>query len=126
MDSKLNDWASRYGDSIEFQRLEFDESVPFAMQVQQSAECSILFGVHGAGLGHMIWMESGAQVIEIGNHMGCETYYKSMAKWYGHLYTCFSELEGYKIKYDRNQVYHFLNVTLLLNVLDEAIVSHHI
>ncbi|KAL7543739.1 hypothetical protein ACHAXR_013026 [Thalassiosira sp. AJA248-18] len=125
MDKKLDDWATAgHGDaSIEFRRLEFNENVPFAAQVQRSSECSILFGTHGAGLGHMIWMESGSHIVEIGNHMVCETYYKSMSVWYGHEYTCFSELDGHKITHDKNQVYHSLNVTLLLNVLDDAIDS---
>jgi len=125
MEKKFDDWASGYGDSIEFRRLEFDENVPFASQAEKTYECSVLFGNHGAGLGHMIWMESGAQIIEIGNYMACETYYKSMAVWYGHDYTCFSELDGHKIKHDKNQVYQSLNVTLLLNVLDDAIALHH-
>ncbi len=121
LDKRLDDWANRHGKEIEFHRLEFDEMTPFSMQVELSSQCNLLFGTHGAGLGHMLWMESGSQIVEIGNHMTCETYYKSMASWYGHEYTCFSEVDGHEIRHDKNQVYHSLNVTLLLNVLDDMV-----
>ena len=62
-------------------------------------------------------------MIEIGGTVGCELYYRAMASWYGHHYTCFSDLVGHGVKLDEREVYQSLNMTLLLDVLDDAIKS---
>lgn len=117
----LDIWAAKH--NVDFKRLVFDDKVPFSEQIEQTASCSILFGTHGAGFGHLIWMQSGARVIEIGGTVGCELYYRAMASWYGHHYTCFSDLVGHGVKLDEREVYQSLNMTLLLDVLDDAIKS---
>mmetsp|Transcript_11685 Transcript_11685/g.25274 ORF Transcript_11685/g.25274 Transcript_11685/m.25274 type:complete len:88 (+) Transcript_11685:620-883(+) len=66
-DHKLedDDWASGRGDFVQFRRLEFDESFPFATQVEQAAECTMRhpiwsswsrIGTHDmdGGAGHML------------------------------------------------------------------------
>ena len=60
-------------------------------------------------------MERGSQV----RFMTFETYYRSMASWYGHEYTRFSELDGHRVPHDKDQMYHSLNV----NLLDDAITA---
>ena len=114
--------ATKHARSIEFKRLEFDkDNVPFSKQIYETMHCNVLFGPHGAGFGHLIWMKSGVRVIEIGGETGCESYYRAMSLWYGHYYTCLSDLQGNEIKINEKEVYESLNLTLLLNVLDETV-----
>ena len=110
--------------SIDFKRLEFDrDNVPFSKQINETVHCNVLFGPHGAGFGHLIWMESGVRVIEIGGETGCESYYRAMSLWYGHYYTCFSDIYGHEIKISGKEVYESLNITLLVNVIDGAVAA---
>jgi hypothetical protein len=117
----LDTWAAKHSHVIEFKRLAFDDSISFSEQIEKTSSCSILFGTHGAGFGHMIWMQSGASVIEIGSASGCELYYRSMASWYGHDYICFSDLDGHGVKLDEGEVYQSLNMSLFLEVLNNAV-----
>ena len=121
VEDSLDAWADGKRGLVNFERLEFTEQVPFANQVERARQCDILFGPHGAGLGHQIWMGSGGRVIEWGDDKKCSDYYGAMASWYGHSYTCLSEIEGHGTTIDKNQVYHSFNVTLLLEVLDDAV-----
>jgi hypothetical protein len=117
----LDTWAAKHSATIKFKRLSFDDSIPFSEQIEKTSSCSILFGTHGAGLGHMLWMRSGASVIEIGGKFGCELYYRAMTSWYGHDYICFSDLDGHGVKLDGGEVYQSLNMSLLLEVLENAV-----
>ncbi|KAL3805424.1 hypothetical protein ACHAWO_006228 [Cyclotella atomus] len=117
----LDTWAVKHSATIKFKRLSFDDSIPFSEQIEKTSSCSILFGTHGAGLGHMLWMRSGASVIEIGGKFGCELYYRAMTSWYDHDYICFSDLDGHGVKLDGGEVYQSLNMSLLLEVLENAV-----
>ena len=119
VENALDTWAMEHTRTFEFKRLEFDTKVSFLDQIRNITQCSILFGPHGAGLGHMIWMESGAHVIEIGGETHCQLYYGAMASWYGHHYICVSELNGHGIQLNRMEIYQSLNVSLLIDVLSE-------
>ena len=83
-DRQLEEWSRLRADFLDLRRLEFDESVPFAAQARASHGCSVLFGMHGTGLAHVLWMESGSSVAEAGNPSSCETYYRGMVSWYDH------------------------------------------
>jgi hypothetical protein len=120
-EGELDLWAERNQLLFTFQRLEFDESVSFSQQVNKSRHCDTLFGPHGAGLGHMIWMKRGGRIIEFGTADGCAKYYRAMANWYGHSYTCFSDIGESGISIDNGGVYQSLNVTLLLKLLDDSV-----
>eukprot|EP00956_Cyclotella_meneghiniana_P005836 scaffold7611_cov47-Cyclotella_meneghiniana.AAC.4 len=62
----LDTWATKHARSIEFKRLEFDkDNVPFSKQIDETTHCNVLFGPHGAGFGHLIWMKSGVRGHEI-------------------------------------------------------------
>ena len=121
VEGALRDWAHRNEDVLELSVLEFDETVPFTQQIEGSRRCSILFGPHGAGLGHQIWRTPGLHVIEFGTEpTKCLTYFGAMAAWYGHTYKCFNELPRNNVKVSgKPPVFQSLNVTLLLDVLDQ-------
>jgi len=122
VEGAIDTWAKRNDGLVAFDRLEFDENVPFEEQVERSRQCSVLFGPHGAGLGHMLWMESGGSVIEIGDKSECAAYFGEMASWYGHSYTCLSEFNGHGISQSqKGGIYQSLNVPLLLKVLDGVV-----
>lgn len=121
VEEALESWAKNNAALIDFDKLEFDEKVPFAKQVERSSRCSVLFGTHGAGLGHQVWMPRGGRILEIGSDAKCHGYYEKMASWYGHFYTCISELKGHGVSIDKAEVYQSLNVTFLLTVLDNAV-----
>lgn len=116
VESALDKWALSMKDTVLFDKLEFTEQVPFEEQWARGRQCSILFGPHGAGLGHMIWMPAGGHVIEFGSEFHdseCNTYFGAQASWYRHHYTCFSELTGHNISL-KNNMYQSMNVTLCL------------
>ena len=114
IESSLLDWAAQKG--VEYFQLEFDEKIPFAEQVRQTKDCNVLFGPHGAGLGHQIWMTRGF-VIEFGDEKSCANYYSSMATWYGHKYVCFSEFPPNGIRIVGG-IYQSFNVSALIHILD--------
>lgn len=121
IESSLLDWAAQ-NDRIEYLQLEFDDNVPFVEQVTQTKDCNALFGPHGAGLGHQIWMERGF-IIEFGDEKSCPGgYYSSMATWYGHKYFCFSEDPQNGISFGpKDQIYHSFNVSALLDLLNKVV-----
>jgi len=63
------------------------EDLTFAEQVRLSANCTVIAGLHGAGLTHMLWMPPGGRVIEIrakgDSHNNC---YYGLASDLGHKY----------------------------------------
>mmetsp|Transcript_3929 Transcript_3929/g.8303 ORF Transcript_3929/g.8303 Transcript_3929/m.8303 type:complete len:506 (+) Transcript_3929:165-1682(+) len=121
IEGSIDSWARRQNsDKVSFHRLEFDESVPFEMQVHWMRWCTVLFGPHGAGLGHEIWMKEGGYIVEFGDASKCQPYYGAMASWYGHHYICFSKLKGHGISMSKD-TYDALNETLLLDVLDSVV-----
>lgn len=122
IEGAIDSWAGRQNlEQVSFNRLEFDESVPLKMQVCAMRQCTVLFGPHGAGLGHEIWMETEEGcIIEFGDSSNCQSYYRAMASWHGHRYICFSKLKGHKISMSEG-MYERINETLLLEVLDSVV-----
>ena len=122
IEDAIDSWAERQpSERVSFHRLEFDESVPLDMQLHWLRACTVLFGPHGAGLGHEIWMETEEGcVVEFGDAKKCPPVYGAMASWYGHQYICFSTLKGHGISM-REGMYEILNGTLLLEVLDSVV-----
>ncbi len=61
---------------------------PVDQQVRSINQCTTITGIHGAGLGYMIWADPGLNVVELGDNNICRGYYKHMAKLLGHSYVC--------------------------------------
>lgn len=129
----LDTWAAMNADRAEFDRMEFDASVPMAEQIQRVAACSVLFGSHGAGLAHQFWIDElrtnrrhPLHVIEIdpgGEHGAerCAHFYENMAAWFGHRYTCFNRLPGHGISKIGHSLIVTMNVPLFVRVLDRTL-----
>ena len=123
-EGRIDAWAKEQGQNRNFRflRLEYDESVPLFHQVQQVQTCNVMFGPHGAGLGHMVWMRNDeSHVVEFGGVDKCQQYYGPMSNWYRHHYTCFSELDGSDIRFIGDQMYDNINIELLLTTLEDIL-----
>jgi hypothetical protein len=84
--------------------LQLNCSIPLKTQLLLVRKCGAMFGIHGAGLMHEIFMRPGSHVLEFGadydhknnvkGDIGCHGYYGNMAKLMGHTYECMMPQES--------------------------------
>ena len=67
------------------QVIELSDTAFYPDQIHRLSRMRILMGVHGAGLGNMIWMEpeAGGVVEVMHNAGGLNTHYAQMGEWMG-------------------------------------------
>ena len=69
------------------QVIELSDTAFYPDQIHRLSRMRILMGVHGAGLGNMIWMgpEAGGLIEVMHNAGGLNTHYAQMGEWTGQL-----------------------------------------
>eukprot|EP01112_Ceratiomyxa_fruticulosa_P009786 TRINITY_DN2569_c0_g1_i2.p1 TRINITY_DN2569_c0_g1~~TRINITY_DN2569_c0_g1_i2.p1 ORF type:complete len:533 (-),score=77.61 TRINITY_DN2569_c0_g1_i2:44-1642(-) len=118
-ENSLRDMMSTYDPGmVKFGFYDFAR-MTYKSQVELMASTDIFIGVHGAGMGNLVYLPPGAVVVEIGNKMFANMdQFQRLSKWSGHQY--------HFIKVESNTPdpeYVEVNVDDLKNVLDILIES---
>lgn len=98
VDNMLIRWSQRNEGRSVF-KANFSSATQKLTQITEMSKCDIMFGLHGAGLTHMLWKKSSRQkpslaVLEISHRKKCLPFYRKLAWALGHDYICYSDLGG--------------------------------
>ncbi|MEJ7645119.1 MAG: glycosyltransferase family 61 protein [Chryseolinea sp.] len=100
------------------------ESLSFEEQISEAMNCSVLAGVHGAGLTNMLFMKRGSKVLELTSMLqGEQYYYYTLSNALGHEYyyqLCSPQNHGQSIQ-DANI---HVNISELNNIIDLMLNGH--